>query len=161
MVPALSNSPISTMIRNMLNYEDVLFKNFFQNESVFDSVFKPLKYNYPVDIYIDNDSNNLCIDIAAVGVDKKNINIEVKDNILKVLHKKEDGTAGVYATPEEEKYIHKGIASRAFNFGWKFSSNKIKVEKLSAKLDKGLLQIRIPIEEEKIKANNYKKINID
>ena len=47
---------------------DILFRNFFDNEGEF-APFNQIRVNHPVDIY--EDDNGLCIDIACVGLDKK------------------------------------------------------------------------------------------
>ena len=49
--------------------------------------------------------------------------------------------------PSEQDYIHKGIARRSFNLGWKISP-KCDIKKISATMDKGLLSIFIPFTKE-------------
>ena len=44
-------------------------------------------------------------------------------------------------------YIHRGIARRSFNLGWKISP-KFNLNRVDAKMDKGLLTIFIPIADE-------------
>ena len=56
----------------------------------------------------------MIFDIAAVGIDKSEIKIEADSNMLKVSHEKDSSNDGI-------DYIHKGIARRAFNLGWKVS----------------------------------------
>ena len=72
----------------------------------------------------------------------ENIKIETADNTLKVIYDK-----GQYDSPKEFDYIHRGIARRAFNFGWKISP-KCDITKISATMDKGLLSIFIPFTKE-------------
>ena len=117
---------------------DLLFRNFFETDSFFKS-FTDTKPNYPVDIYTTDDG--LYFEIAVVGLEKKDIKIEAEGNMLKVSHDKD-------SSEESEKgYIHKGIARRAFNLGWKVSP-KYDLKKIEAKLDNGLLSILVPIEPE-------------
>ena len=118
---------------------DLLFRNFFDSTSAFQS-FTETKPDYPVDIATTD--NGLVIEIAAIGIDKKDINIETTDNTLKVIYEKAQNDA-----PSEFDYIHKGIARRAFNLGWKISP-KCDVKKISATMDKGLLSIFIPFTKE-------------
>jgi len=118
---------------------DLLFKNFFDSESIFRS-FAETKPNYPVDIYTTDEG--LAFNIAAVGVDKKDIEIETTDNTLKVIYERGEADA-----PTEFDYVHKGIARRAFNLGWKISP-KCDLKKISATMDKGLLSIFIPFTKE-------------
>ena len=64
---------------------DLLFRNFFDTNSMFQSYVEQ-KPNYPVDIYtLDNE---LCFDIACVGLDKKDIDILTEGTTLKVSYKK-------------------------------------------------------------------------
>ena len=118
---------------------DLLFRNFFDSTSAFQS-FTETKPNYPVDIATTD--TGLVIEIAAVGIDKKDINIETADNTLKVIYEK-----GQDDSPKEFDYIHRGIARRAFNLGWKISP-KCDITKISATMDKGLLSIFIPFTKE-------------
>ena len=124
---------------NRLFPTDLLFRNFFENDTTFQS-YTETKPNYPVDIATTD--TGLVIEIAAVGIDKKDINIETADNTLKVIYEK-----GQDDSPKEFDYIHRGIARRAFNLGWKISP-KCDITKFSATMDKGLLSISIPFTKE-------------
>jgi HSP20 family molecular chaperone IbpA len=118
---------------------DLLFRNFFDTGTTFQS-YTENKPNYPVDIYTTDEG--LAFNIAAVGIDKKEIEIETTDNTLKVIYEKSQDDA-----PSEQDYIHRGIARRAFNLGWKISP-KCDISKISATMDKGLLSIFIPYTKE-------------
>ena len=124
---------------NRLFPTDLLFRNFFENDTTFQS-YTETKPNYPVDIATTD--TGLVIEIATVGIDKKDINIETADNTLKVIYEK-----GQDDSPKEFDYIHRGIARRAFNLGWKISP-KCDITKISATMDKGLLSIFIPFTKE-------------
>ena len=118
---------------------DLLFRNFFDSNTSFES-HVDCKPNYPVDIATTD--AGLIIEIAAVGIDKKDIEIETTDNTLKVIYERGEADA-----PTEFDYVHKGIARRAFNLGWKISP-KCDLKKISATMDKGLLSIFIPFTKE-------------
>ena len=118
---------------------DLLFRNFFDTGTTFQS-YTENKPNYPVDIFTTDEG--LAFNIAAVGIDKKEIEIETTDNTLKVIYEKSQDDA-----PSEQDYIHRGIARRAFNLGWKISP-KCDISKISATMDKGLLSIFIPYTKE-------------
>ena len=118
---------------------DLLFRNFFDTNTTFQS-YTENKPNYPVDIFTTDEG--LAFNIAAVGIDKKEIEIETTDNTLKVIYEKSQDDA-----PSEQDYIHRGIARRAFNLGWKISP-KCDISKISATMDKGLLSIFIPYTKE-------------
>ena len=124
------------MTRNLLFQErllptDLLFRNLFKSH--IDS-----KPNYPVDIYTTEEG--LIFDIAVVGLDKNHIKIEIDSNMLKILHEKD-----AEIDSDNKDYIHKGIARRAFNLGWKVSP-KYNLKKIDAKMENGLLSILVPIE---------------
>ena len=60
---------------------DILFRNFFDNEGEF-APFNQIRVNHPVDIYEDDEG--LCIDIACVGLTKKDIDyipLELKNKL--------------------------------------------------------------------------------
>lgn len=118
---------------------DLLFKNFFDTNTQFNS-YVDSKPNYPVDIATTE--NSLVLEIAAVGLDKKDIQIETSENQLKVIYNK-----GESDSPDGYEYIHRGIAKRAFNLGWKISP-KYNLNGIKATMKNGLLSIEIPISEE-------------
>ncbi len=112
---------------------DILVRNFFQEAGA----YRPLaesKLPHPLDIY--ERDNGLGIDIACTGISKEDIEILIEGNIIRVNYNK----------PEEEdlgEYIHKGIAKRSFNLGWKIDS-KFNLSKATADFKNGLLQVIIP-----------------
>ena len=116
---------------------DILVRNFFQDAGA----YRPLaesKLPHPVDIY--ERDNGLGIDIACTGISKDDIEILIEGNIIRVNYDK----------PKEEdlgEFIHRGIAKRSFNLGWKISP-KCDLSKISATMDKGLLSIFIPFTKE-------------
>ena len=120
---------------------DLLFKNFFDRASAFETSVDR-KINHPVDIIHTEDA--LLFEIAAVGLAKKDIELEVEDgNCLKVSYTKpsiESNNSDIDAG----EYIHKGIAKRSFNLGWKISP-KFDLTKITASMENGLLKIEIPV----------------
>jgi len=118
---------------NERNPFDILVRNFFKDASH----FRPLaesKLPHPVDIY--ERDNGIGMDIACTGIAKEDIEILIEGNIIKIN----------YERPKEEfeyTFIHKGIAKRFFNLGWKID-NKFNLNKASAEFKNGLLVITIP-----------------
>ena len=108
---------------------DLLFKNFFDTNVGFGSVMDA-KPDYPVDVFISDEK--LCFDIACVGVDKEQVHVSIEGNTLKVVYK---------------NYIHRGVARRSFDMGWKVSPD-YNLTKLDATMKDGLLQITVPKTEE-------------
>ena len=129
---------------------DLLWKSFFENNSV----FKPVKekvVNHPCDI--QETDNGLRIELAAVGLDKHEIDIIVDSETLRVAYRK--GEDEKQKEQNEYRYLHRSIKKASFDIAWKISS-KYDLAKLEAKLDKGLLTLDIPFAKE----NKPKKVTI-
>jgi HSP20 family molecular chaperone IbpA len=76
-------------------------------------------------------------DIACTGIAKEDLEIQTQSNTLRVNYDK---------TKSDDKgveYIHRGIAKRSFNLGWKIDS-KFDLSKANAEFKYGLLKITIP-----------------
>ena len=116
---------------------DILFRDFFKTDGDF-TPFNSIKVNHPVDIYEAEEGLN--IDIACVGLTKKDIDLTIEGDILRVEYKKENGS-------NEAEYIQRNIAKRAFNFGWRIS-RRFDLSNLTAKLQNGLLHLYAPVTEE-------------
>jgi HSP20 family protein len=116
---------------------DILFRNFFEQEGEF-APFNQIRVKHPVDIYETNTGLN--IDIACVGLTKKDIDLSIEGDILKVEYKKSNKDSDI-------NYIQRNIAKRSFNFGWRIS-RKFNLSQLEAKLQNGLLQLHAPYSED-------------
>lgn len=114
---------------------DIVWKNLFDVNSNYNTTQH--KINYPVDIY--ETENGLCFELAVVGLDKEDLEIQVEGDTIRVTHENENEN-------ELINYISRGIARRSFDLAWKVAS-KFDLSKLNAKLDKGLLIIDIPYSE--------------
>lgn len=119
---------------------DILVRNFFQDASTYHPLVDS-KLQHPIDIY--QTDKGLHFEVACTGISKKEIEIQTQDNILRINYSK---------IKEEEdldkNYIHKGIAKRSFNLGWKIDS-KYDINHAEASFKDGLLTIDIPFAEEK------------
>ena len=116
---------------------DILVKNFFQTEEQFQTP-KNRIINHPVDIYEDKDG--LCFDIACTGLTKKQIDINVEGDILRVSYTKKD-KPGIAETTH---IYHSGIAKRSFNLGWKIA-RRFDLSKIEGSMKDGLLKLFIPL----------------
>ena len=115
---------------------DILVRNFFQDAGA----YRPLaesKLPHPVDIY--ERDNGLGLDIACTGISKEDIEILIEGNIIRVNYERPKSEL-------DDEYIHKGIAKRSFNLGWKIDS-KFDLSTATADFKNGLLQIVIPYAE--------------
>ena len=115
---------------------DLLWRDLFDTHSQFSAITQ--KVTHPVDIYETKDG--IRFEVAAVGLDKEDINIIVDGDQLRITYEKPN-------TPEEAP-IYRGIKRSSFNTTWKIST-KFDLSKLEASLDKGLLILSIPVAEGK------------
>ncbi len=132
---------VNTPFGTRLFPTDLLFKNFFDRASAFQSNIDS-KINHPVDIILKEEF--LVFEIAAVGLEKKDIELQVEDgNCLKVSYTKPSIDSN-NSEIDAGQYIHKGIAKRSFELGWKISP-KFDLTQIDAKMEYGLLTISVPI----------------
>lgn len=115
---------------------DVLVKNFFDNEAIFD---KPSRTSvtHPIDVF--EDSNGLTFEIACTGLAKEDIEINIEGDILKVSYDK--GTQ--QKSTKEKRFYHAGLKKSSFNLGWKVA-RRFDLSKAAAEMTNGLLNIQIP-----------------
>jgi len=134
---------MTALLSERLLSTDLLFKNFFNRDTSFGS-FMETKPDYPVDIFLKEET--LFFDIACIGLEKKDIEITIEGNTLKIAYTKPN----VDSNPSNEEapsYMHRGIARRSFNMGWKINPN-YDLSKLEAVMKNGLLTVSIPITEQ-------------
>jgi len=120
---------------------DLLVRDFFKSELDFQPATKA-KISHPVDIFENH--NGLHFDIACTGLSKKDVEINIEGDILRVSYNK----------PKDEEccevndcnYIHRGVAKRSFNLGYKISP-KFDLSEADASMENGLLKINIPFAE--------------
>ena len=115
---------------------DLLWKDLFETNAHFSAITQ--KITHPVDIFETEDG--IRFEVAAVGLDKTDIDIIVDGDQLRITYEKPN-------RPEETP-IYKGIKRSSFNLTWKIST-KFDLSKLEASLDKGLLVLTIPVAEGK------------
>jgi HSP20 family molecular chaperone IbpA len=128
------------MIRTSIEPWEVLFRNFFDTNTIFAPVSE-VKPKYPIDIYEKEDG--IYFDIAIVGLSADDIKIEVTSgNTLNVSYDKEE------SVEVGRIWIQHGIAKRAFSFGWKIG-NSYDLSKIEAEAERGLLTIFIPLAPDK------------
>jgi HSP20 family protein len=121
---------------------DLLFKDFFKSELNFQPAIEA-KINHPVDIY--ENKAGLHFEIACTGLTKDDVEINIEGDVLKVS----------YSKPQDEEccevdnceYIHKGVARRSFNLGYKIAA-KFNLSKALAEMQNGLLKVSVPFAEE-------------
>jgi HSP20 family protein len=127
---------------------DLLWKSFFDKNAHYRPISEKV-VQHPIDI--TETDNGLKIEIAAVGLDKSDLDIIVDSETLRVAYRK----GKEEKDDDEYRYLHRSIKKASFDIAWKVSS-KYELSKLVAGLDKGLLTLDIPFAKE----NKPKKIEI-
>ena len=115
----------------MTNNLDI-FRNAFLGFDEFFNDFAPLERPYPpYNVKKGKNENDYIIEMAIAGFTKKDIKVEVKNNILSIEGKRDEAL---------NEYVHKGISTR--DFKRVFSLSKY-MEVTLADMSDGILQIFI------------------
>ena len=133
----------------MTIYEET-FGRFSPFSIGFDRLFQQLQaqsvvnqQNYPPYNIVKVDDENFVIELAIAGFDKKEVNVELEKNVLKIEGKSKD---------DDKDFIHKGLASRSFERQFTLADD-VKVS--GGKLENGVLKVElkrvIPEEDKPIK----------
>jgi len=133
---------MTTFLERHISPFDLLFKDFFRSELNFQPAIEA-KIPHPVDIYENKDG--LHFEVACTGLEKSDIEINIEGDVLRISYtkKEEDKCCDV----NDCTYLHKGIARRSFNLGYKVTS-KFKLTDAAAEMKNGLLKISVPFAEE-------------
>ena len=91
---------------------DVVWKNILDSNSTFNTIES--KINYPVDIY--ETETGLRFELAVVGLNKEDLDIQVESDILRIKHERPNQEVPL------DKYLQRGIARRSFDLAWKIAS---------------------------------------
>lgn len=121
-----------------LNKFDILFRDIFNNSNSFN--FLEGKQPHPLNIFHDEDG--LHFQVACTGLTKKDVKLDIEDDTLKIIHEKEDKDEIHPGT------IHRGLSQKSFKLAYKISS-KYDLSLTEAELKHGLLEIDIPLREER------------
>ena len=127
-----------TFIQRGLDPFDILVRNFFNSELHFAPV-NEAKIQHPVDIYETDEG--LHFEIACTGLTKKDIEINIEGDVLRITYDKGEDNL------PEGTWVHRGIARRSFNLGYKVTS-KYSLANADAEMTNGLLKISIPFADE-------------
>jgi HSP20 family protein len=117
---------------------DLLWRDLFETNSRFSAITQ--KVTHPVDIY--ETENGIKFEIAAVGLETKDIDIQIDGDQLRIKYDRQNHEE------EENTPIYRGIKKSSFDLSWKIAT-KFDLSQLSASLDKGLLTLEIPVAEGK------------
>tara|TARA_B100000900_G_scaffold300280_1_gene258832 strand:- start:181 stop:603 length:423 start_codon:yes stop_codon:yes gene_type:complete len=117
---------------------DILFRNLFNAESQFQPALNS-KQPHPVNIFYDN--KGLHFEVACTGLTKKDVDIDIEGDVLKISYKK----------PKEEVFhegtIYNGLSKKSFDLGYKIAP-KFDLSITEAEMANGLLEITVPLAED-------------
>ena len=116
-----------------------------------DSFFGRSVANFPPYNIVKTGDNTYDVELALAGFNKKDIEVEYKENLLTVKSKKQEETKD-----EDGNIIHRGISKRMFSKSFTIAND---VEVKGAELKDGLLKVsmeRIIPEHKKAKLINIK-----
>ena len=116
-----------------------------------DSFFRGSGQNFPPYNIVKTGENTYDVELALAGFNKKDIEVEYKENLLTVKSKKQEETKD-----EDGNVIHRGISKRMFSKSFTIAND---VEVKGAELKDGLLKIsmeRIVLEHKKAKLIDIK-----
>ena len=126
-------------LERLYNPYDLLFRNLFEVGGTF-SPAAEAKQQYPINIF-ENDLG-LTFELACTGIPKEAIEVLLEGDMISFNYDK-------LKTPESQnrKYIHRGIAKRSFNLGYKVGT-KFDIKKTKATFNDGLLIVSLPFADE-------------
>ena len=117
---------------------DILFRNLFNAESQFQPALNS-KQPHPVNIFYDD--KGLHFEVACTGLTKKDVDIDIEGDVLKISYKK----------PKEEAChegtIYNGLSKKSFDLGYKIAP-KFDLSVTEAEMANGLLEITVPLAED-------------
>ena len=118
---------------------DLLFRNLFETGATFTPAAQA-KQQYPINIF--EDDIGLTFELACTGIPKEAIEVKLEGDLISFNYDKEK-------TPDSpsRSYIHRGIAKRSFNLGYKVGT-KFDIKKTKATFNDGLLIVSLPFADE-------------
>ena len=142
-------------IFNNLRPITVGFDNMFDHfeHMMDDGFFRGTMGNFPPYNIVKTGENTYDVELALAGFNKKDIEVEYKENMLTVKSKKQDKQE---ETDEDGNVIHRGISKRMFSKSFTIAND---VEVKGAELKDGLLKVsmeRIIPEHKKAKSIEIK-----
>ena len=100
-----------------------------------DSFFRGTLGNFPPYNIVKTGENTYDVELALAGFNKKDIEVEYKENLLTVKSKKQEETKD-----EDGNVIHRGISKRMFSKSFTIAND---VEVKGAELKDGLLKVSL------------------
>jgi molecular chaperone IbpA len=129
-----------------LGFDDMFrhFEDFFNKDL---DAFDTNKCNYNI---IESGSNSYDIEIALPGHEKKDVEVSIEDNLLKIQSACKNQNEN-----KDKKYLHKGVEKEKISASF-FIGKDVKVK--GAIMESGLLTVKCVVD--KPAGNNVKKIPV-
>ena len=102
-----------------------------------DNFFRGTMGNFPPYNIVKTGDNTYDVELALAGFNKKDIEVEYKENLLTAKSKKQDNAE---ETDEDGNVIHRGISKRMFSKTFTIAND---VEVKGAELKDGLLKVSL------------------
>lgn len=125
---------------------DSLFDGFFSNS------FRPVLFDNQMKVDIKDNGNDYVIEADIPGVDKSDIHVELRDNVLTIGVQRNETTE-----EERENYIRKERRTSAMSRS--FRVENVKPEDVKAKFNNGVLSISLP--KSKVESDKQYKIDVN
>lgn len=106
------------------------------------------------DVNVREDKDKYTIEVAAPGLDKKDFNVDVQNNVLTISSEKESKDED-----NEENFLRREFSYTSFQRSFSLPET-VKVEDIKAKHEKGVLYVELPKKKEAVEQTS-KKIDIE
>jgi HSP20 family protein len=124
--------------RNTNGYLPSIFDAFFNDANIAEN---SVVFTRP-DFNVYETDKEFVVEAAVPGMEKKDFNIEVNDNILEISSEKE-----MKEENKDQKYYYKGFCYGSFKKSYSLPENVDK-DKIGANYDNGILKVVIPKDKE-------------
>lgn len=142
---ALAKKNPLTSVGNRLPTASDLAKVWLGGETFLDNLFDwSHDTSYPRYNIVKMEDQGYRVEFAVPGMDKEDLHVTLKDGWLTV-----SGDSVSFIDEENERYVHKGLSSKAFSKGFKISES-LKHERTY--LENGMLYIELFFDKEEQKA---------
>jgi len=145
MIPMLRNR------RFLPNFDDDMFGKDFMKD-FFDFESNP---SVP-DVNVREDKDKYTIEVAAPGLNKKDFDVDIQNNVLTISSEKEHKDED---KDENENYLRREFSYSSFQRSFSLPET-VKVENIKAKHDNGVLYVELPKKKEAVEKAS-KKIDIE
>jgi molecular chaperone IbpA len=111
----------------------------------FDNMLQPAQLkssNFPPHNIIRYGENTYCLEFALAGFSKKDIEVQVEDNILTITgsNQEDQSEKEVGNDSDQPEYLHRGIASRSFSKSFTLGQD---INVKGGSMENGILQVNL------------------